>query len=360
MALVKPFRALRYAEGAGGPLDALVSPPYDVISPELHERLLATSPHNSVRLVRPDDPEEAARLLREWQADGTLVREDEPAVWLLEEEYPSPDGSRCTRRGLVARVALEPYERGVVLPHERSFPKPREGRLRLLRATHAKLSPILLLHDGSSPEASPDGPPDLQATLNGVTTRLWRLDPGAASLIRAPLVIADGHHRYEAALRFHEEEGSEETAHVLAALVSTSDPGLAILPTHRIASGAPPSADGAQEVNEALRALAALPRDRAGFVLIRPEGATLVESDAAALDTALVDELGLEGVRYTADAEEAQRAVATGAAGAAFIVRPPTIQQVEAFARAGERMPQKSTYFYPKLAAGLLFSPFDE
>jgi uncharacterized protein (DUF1015 family) len=360
MALVKPFRALRYAEGAAGPLDALVSPPYDVISPELHERLLAASPHNSVRLVRPDDPEEAARLLREWQADGTLVREDEPAVWLLEEEYPSPDGSRCTRRGLVARVALEPYERGVVLPHERSFPKPREGRLRLLRATHAKLSPILLLHDGPSPEASPDGPADLQATLNGVTTRLWRLDPGAASLIRAPLVIADGHHRYEAALRFHEEEGSEETAHVLAALVSTSDPGLAILPTHRIASGAPPSADGAQEVNEALRALAALPRDRAGFVLIRPEGATLVESDAAALDTALVDELGLEGVRYTADAEEAQRAVATGAAGAAFIVRPPTIQQVEAFARAGERMPQKSTYFYPKLAAGLLFSPFDE
>jgi uncharacterized protein (DUF1015 family) len=360
MALVKPFRALRYAEGGARSLDTLVSPPYDVISPDLHERLLATSPHNSVRIVRPDDPQEAARLLGEWLAEGVLVREEEPAVWLLEEEYEGPDGSTRVRRGLVARAVLEPYERGVVLPHELSFPKPREGRLQLLRAAHAKLSPILLLHDGPGPDEAPDRAADLEATLDGVTTRLWRLGPDAADDVRPPLVIADGHHRYEAALRFHEEQGTEETAHVLAALVSTSDPGLTILPTHRVAQSAPPSADGTQDVEEALRALAALPRDRAGFVAVRPEGATLVESEAVALDTALVDELPLEGVRYTADAEEARQAVATGAANAAFIVRPPTIDQVAAFARAGERMPQKSTYFYPKLAAGLLFSPFDE
>jgi uncharacterized protein (DUF1015 family) len=360
MALVKPFRALRYATGAAGPLDELVCPPYDVITPELHAQLLARSPRNAVRLIRPDDPEEAARLLAEWRAEGIVVREEEPAVWLLEEEYPGRDGARRTRRGLVARVALEPYERGIVLPHERSFPKPREGRLRLLRATRTKLSPILVLHDGPGPHDPPQRSPDLEATLDGMTTRLWRLDPALAPVIRPPLVIADGHHRYEAALRFHEEEGTEETAHVLAALVSTRDPGLAILPTHRIAAQAPPSTDGVMDPAEALRELAALPRDRAGFVLVRRDGATLVKSDTFALDTALVDELALEGVRYTADAEEAQRAVATGAAQAAFIVRAPTIEQVEAFARAGELMPQKSTYFYPKLTAGLLFSPFDE
>jgi uncharacterized protein DUF1015 len=363
MALVKPFRALRYAAGAAGPLDELVSPPYDVISAALHDELLARNPYNAVRLVRPDDPEEAARLLKAWQADGTLVREAEPAVWLSEEEFTGPNKEHSTRRGLIARVALEPYHRGIVLPHERSFPKPRRGRLRLLRATCTKLSPILLLHEGPGPDVQPSGPPDLEATLDGVTTRLWRLDSAAAEVVRPPLVIADGHHRYEAALRFHEEEGSEETAHVLAALVSASDPGLVILPTHRVAASAPedlPGRNGLVDLRKALEDFAGLPRDRAGFVLVRREGATVVESGGAALDTALVDELPLEGVRYTANAEEAEAAVASGAAEAAFIVRPPTIEQVKEFARAGELMPQKSTYFYPKLASGLLFSPFDE
>ena len=361
MALVKPFRALRYAAGAAGPLDPLISPPYDVISPGLHERLLAASPYNAVRLVRPDDPAEAARLLADWQTEGILVREEEPAVWLLEEEFTGPEGRLRTRRSVVARVALEPYERGIVLPHERSFPKPREGRLHLLRATRAKLSPILLLHQGPPPDPGPDRPPDLEATLDGVTSRLWRLAPDAAAAVEPPLVIADGHHRYEAALRFHEEERSEETAHVLAALVSTSDPGLTIFPTHRIAASTPRirvQSDGTKEATRALAELDALPH--AGFVMISPDGATVVESAQARLDTELVDGLGLEGVRYTADAGEAERAVAAGEAAAAFIVRPPTVEQVETFARAGERMPEKSTYFYPKLAGGLLFSPFDE
>jgi uncharacterized protein (DUF1015 family) len=363
MPLVKPFRALRYAAGAAGPLDELVSPPYDVISPELNDELLARSPYNAVRLARPDDPREAARLLKEWQADRILIREEEPAVWLSEEEFAGPESQRSTRRGLVARVALEPYDRGIVLPHERSFPKPRRGRLRLLQATRTKLSPILLLHEGPGPDARPTRPPDLEATLDGVTTRLWRLDPAAAEIVRPPLVIADGHHRYEAALRFHEEDGSEETAHVLAALVSMTDPGLVILPTHRVAASAPadlPGHNGLVDLRTALEDFAGLPRDRAGFVLVRPEGATVVESSGAALDTALVDALPLEGVRYTANAEEAEDAVASGAAEAAFIVRPPTIEQVKEFARAGKLMPQKSTYFYPKLASGLLFSPFDE
>jgi uncharacterized protein (DUF1015 family) len=359
MALVKPFRALRYA-GAAGPLDALVSPPYDVISAAMHERLLSMDPHNAVRLVRPDDPDDAARLLAEWQDEGILVRDEEPAVWLLEEAFTGPDGVARTRRGFVARAALEPYERGVVLPHERSFPKPREGRLRVIRATRAKLSPILLLHHGARPEPASDRLPDLEATLDGVTSRLWRLEPDAAASIEPPLVIADGHHRYEAALRFHEEQGTEETAHVLAALVSASDPGLTIFPTHRLADSAPPAADGAKDVAEALEEFAALPRSQAGYVLIRPQGATVVASGRAGLDTELVDELSLGGVRYTADAREAERAVAAGEAAAAFIVRAPTVAEVEASALAGERMPEKSTYFYPKLVGGLVFSLLDE
>jgi uncharacterized protein (DUF1015 family) len=366
MALVKPFRALRYSAETAGPLDDLVSPPYDVISPAVHERLLAASPYNAVRLLRPDDPHEAARLLAQWQHEGILVREGEPAVWLLEEEFVGPDEVGRTRRSLVARAPLEPYERGVVLPHERSFPKPRRGRLRLLEATRTKLSPILFLHDGPAPADAPAHAPDLEATLDGVTSRLWRIDPRAADTIEAPLVIADGHHRYEAALAFHQEEGGEETGHVLAALVSTSDPGLTIFPTHRVAAGPPPDLDGSFRLSpaggaaDALAILEKLPRDRAAFALLRADGAFVAESDSPGLDTTVVDRFPLERVHFTPSVDEAERAVLTGEAGAAFLVRPPTVEQVEEAARAGERMPEKSTYFYPKLVGGLLFSPFDE
>jgi hypothetical protein len=357
--LVKPFRALRYSETAGS-LDELVSPPYDVISPAVHKRLLASSPYNSVRLVRPDDAAEAARMLKDWQDERVLVREGEPAVWLLEEEFEGPDGVQRTRRSLVARAALQPYEGRIVLPHERSFPKPREGRLELLRATHTKLSPILLLHEGPPPPPAPSRPADLEATLDGVRSRLWRLAPGAAASIEPPLVIADGHHRYEAALRFHEEEGSIETGHVLAALTSSQDPGLTIFPTHRLAGSAPPSPNGTKPVDEAFAELESLPRTQAGYVVVRPGGAELVVTGGPGLDTALVDDLGLEDVRYTASAEDAIAEVESGRAAAAFLVRAPSVEEVTAAARAGLRMPEKSTYFYPKLAAGLLFAPFDE
>jgi uncharacterized protein DUF1015 len=366
MPLVKPFRALRYAPGASGALDSLVSPPYDVISPELHDRLLAVSPYNAVRLLRPDDPAEAARLLAEWQQDGILVREDEPAVWLLEEDFVGPDGVARTRRSLVARVALEPFDRGVVLPHERSFPKPRRGRLLLLEATRTKMSPIMLLHDGDGPREAPARPPDLEASLDGVTSRLWRLDPDAAAGIEPPLVIADGHHRYEAALSFHQEDGTDETGYVLAALVSAADPGLTIFPTHRLSSAPPPDLDGSFRLipvvspAEALATLESLPHDRAAFALLGPDGAVVAQTDSPGLDTAVVDRFPLEDVRFTPSADEAARAVEDGEAGSAFLVRPPTIGEVEELARAGVRMPEKSTYFFPKLAGGLLFSPFDE
>jgi uncharacterized protein (DUF1015 family) len=368
--LLKPFRALRFDEGRAGSLDELVAPPYDVIGPEAHDSLLGRSPWNAVRLTRPDDPENASRLLAEWQEEGVLVREERPGLWLLEEEYTGPDGVLRSRRGIVGRARLDRYgEGGAVLPHERTFSRPKEARLGLLRATRMKPSPIFMLHHGRAP--APAGDPALVAELDGVVSRLWRIDdPGEVERVlagvRGPLLIADGHHRYESALRFHEEDGTEATAHALAVVVAHDDPGLEIFPTHRLTAGPVPELNGEYAQTplagsgEATAALAGVGRNRSAFVLLRPDGAVLVEGGDQPLDTALVDSLGLEEVVYTPSAHEAERAVESGTATAAFLVRPPTVEQVEEFARAGVRMPQKSTYFFPKLTSGLLFSPFDE
>jgi uncharacterized protein (DUF1015 family) len=376
VALVKPFRALRYDVEAAGPLDDLVAPPYDVITPGVRERLLAVSDYNVVRLIRPHEPEEAGRTFREWLARGVLVREERSAAWLLEERFVGPDGVERTRRGLVARIRLHPYSDGVVVPHERTFPGPKKARLRLLRAVRTKLSPILLLHEGAPPPLPPERPPDVEATLAGATSRLWSLDnPSEASdalaRVQPRLLVADGHHRYETALRFHEEDGSEETAYVLAALVSRDDPGVVVFPTHRLVRGPVPDLDGRFRVTaiegtarEAVERLHDLPRDRPAFVVLRRDGASLAEAEhgatAPALAAAAIDSLALEGVTFTASVVEAEKAVASGAAAAAFLVRPPTVEEIEAVALAGETMPPKTTYFYPKLTSGLLFSPFDE
>ncbi|MDQ3865371.1 MAG: DUF1015 domain-containing protein [Actinomycetota bacterium] len=376
MARLKPFRALRYDTRRAGPLSRLVAPPHDVIGPALRERLLAASPYNVVRLVRPEDPIEAARTLAEWQRDGVLVRETTPAAWVLEEEFVGPDARARTRRSVVARVRLEPYAAGAVLPHERTISRQKEARLELLRATRTKLSPVLLLHEGTSPEA-PRRSPDVEVEFQGVRSRLWRVHEAAPreaalALVRGRVIIADGHHRYETALRFHEEEGSEETAHILAALVSREDPGLVIFPTHRLAADPLPELNGrfrlttlADGVEQALAQLGLVPRDRAAFVLLRADGLVLAEAEpggrpAAALDTAVIDGLDLANVRFTASVAEAEQAVRSGRAAGAFLVRAPTIEQVEAVALAGEKMPEKSTYFFPKLTSGLLLSPLDE
>jgi uncharacterized protein (DUF1015 family) len=373
VSLLKPFRALRYDPERAGSLDRLVAPPYDVVTPKLRTELLDASPYNAVRLVRPDAPEEAARELASWQSEGVLVREEQPAAWVLEETFVGPDGVKRTRLGLAARIRLEPYATGHILPHERTFPGPKEARLRLLRATRTKLSPILLLHEGKSPIV-PDRPPDLEALFGGARSRLWRVhDQGLLDAVGGPIVIADGHHRYETALRFHEEDGSEETSHVLAVLVARDDPGLVIFPTHRLVRDAVPELNGSFQVREvpggaleALERLKELPRDHPAFALLEPGRTLLAESEPrgsgplASLDTTVLDRLLVGELEFTASAAEAERAVTEGRARAAYLVRPPTVQQVEAVALAGETMPQKSTYFFPKLTSGLLFSPFDE
>jgi uncharacterized protein (DUF1015 family) len=355
MAVVKPFRALRYHEATAGPLETLVAPPYDVISPEEREELRARSPHNVVRLTLPDSEEQAAADLASWREEGILVAEP-PAVWALEQDYVGPDGVARRRSGLVASLKVEPYERGTVLPHERTHAGPKEERLRLLRATRVQLEPIFLLYDGGAPAAAPEREPDLE--IEGA--RLWRLDD--PTLVRSfddkQLLIADGHHRYETAVAFHEEEGTPESAQMLVVLVSTSDPGLEIFPTHRVFSSARRLEGERELVDDPQAALALLPDDgRPAVVEVTGDGAAIVRGEPGRLDVQLVDTLGHDGIAYTPDAEEARQRVQTGDAAVAYLMRPTRIDDVFAYARRGEVLPQKTTYFFPKLISGLLFQP---
>jgi uncharacterized protein (DUF1015 family) len=345
MAVVKPFRALRYDEATAGPLETLVAPPYDVIAPEQREELRARSPHNVVRLTLPDSEQEAARQLDQWRAQGILV-EEPPAVWALEQEYVGPDGVERTRFGIVGSLKVEPYETGTVLPHERTHAGPKEGRLRLLRATRVQLEPIFLLYDGPAPIRRPDRPPDLE--VEGA--KLWRVDD--PSVVRAfddkQLLIADGHHRYETAVAFHQEEGTPASAQMLVVLVSTEDPGLEIFPTHRLFSEAKRLDSGRRESET---------NGGAEVTELTREGSRIVHGPAGMLDVQLVDTLGHEGISYTADAAEAERRVRIGDAAVAYLLRPTRIEDVFEHARRGEVLPQKTTYFFPKLISGLLFHP---
>jgi uncharacterized protein (DUF1015 family) len=347
VAEVKPFRALRYDERQAGPLDSLVAPPYDVISAEDRERFLTCSPYNVVNLTLPDDETRAADLLVEWQEEGVLVRDDEPALWWLSQEYVGPDKVPRRRDGLVCALRSEPYESGAIRPHERTHAGPKEGRLRLLRALRTHVEPILLLYPGSLP--GPRGEPAMDVDLDGVRSRLWRLDGESPELGDAELLIADGHHRYETALAFHAEDGTEASAWLLAVLVPTGQKGLTIFPTHRIATRTKP-----------LPPLEPHPDgdDRALAEVYTRQGTGYLYGERGELDTELVARFAPE-VRYTASAEEARAAVDSGEAEAAFLLRPPTVEQVAAVAEAGKTMPQKSTFFYPKLASGLLFLPLD-
>ena len=351
MPVVKPFRAVRYDERLAGPLESLVAPPFDVISPEERARYRERSPYNVVHLTLPDDEREAARLWREWQDEGVLTRDEKPALWWLEQEYVGPDGIARRRDGFVAALRVEPYETRVILPHERTHAGPKEGRLRLLRATRTQLEPIFLLWDGTI-ALDGVGEPDLEAEEGGVAARLWRLDADFGDALTeeledAQLLIADGHHRYETALAFHEEDGSDESAWLLAVIVPTDQEGLTIFPTHRVAQ----SVDGVsgepidRPDDEALPGLVLYRRGR--YELLHGEG----------LDVQVVDRLAPQGVTYTPNASEAVAAVDRGDAEAAFLLRPTRIEDVWEIARRGEVMPQKSTFFYPKLTSGLLFLP---
>ena len=257
MADVQPLRALRYDLAAVGSLDAVAAPPYDVIDERLRERLMERSPFNVVEVDLPradgGDPYlHAQTTLEAWSQQGVVVREREPTLWAMTQEYSVPGREdRMTRRGFFCRVRVEDYGPGRIRPHERTHPEAREDRLRLQRATRANLSPVFSLYP--DPEASAWEPlagsteNEPHATVtdpDGTVNRLWRVaDPGEIARVQEAmatreLLIADGHHRYETARVYAEEIGGEgEHRYVLMFLCSMSDPGLTVLPTHRLLTG---------------------------------------------------------------------------------------------------------------------------
>jgi uncharacterized protein (DUF1015 family) len=331
-------------------------------------------------------------------------------MWALEQDYSAPDGSRLTRRGLLARVRLAPYGEGV-RPHERTQPGPKEDRLRLTRATRYNLSPVFALYPGDAwrqlePALASD-PWGEVTDVDGTTHRTWRIgDPAihaaiATELARGELLIADGHHRYETSLVYQHEVGPGGPAdYVLMALVSLEDPGLTVFPTHRLIAGLADDPARQEKLGTGLRQLfevEEVPTDRLDPAGIEGVGvfgyvdshfkrayrlrlasnpaldqALAGRSEAyRTLDTAILEELVLKGILgmtteniaakrgigYTPNIDEALAKLDAGEYQAAFLLRPTPVEQVREIAVAGETMPPKSTYFFPKMLTGIAFNP---
>jgi uncharacterized protein (DUF1015 family) len=413
MADVQPLRALHYDLANVGPLTDLAAPPYDVIDPSQRAELAARSPYNVVEIDLPDgdDPyAHAAELFEQWQREGVLVRDDEPAMWVLDQRYRGPDGKERTRRGFFARVRIEEYGPGRIRPHERTHPGPKEDRLRLTRATRANLSPIFALYSdpagaayGALSAATTQQPWGELTDADGTRHSIWRCaDPEAIATAQraledAELLIADGHHRYETVRAYAEEVGGEgDHRYVLMCLVALEDPGLTIFPTHRLLGGfdeqrrsaladaiardfasepvpleqlAPPAGEGPLELGY-LDDTGTTARLRLRDQAIADAALADMPPAYRTLDTGVLEALLLKGALalsdddishlrnfgYARDAAEAARLVESGRFDAAFLMRPTPVEQVREIAAAGVNMPPKSTYFFPKLPTGLVFN----
>ena len=414
MPVLFPFPALRYSKLAGS-LSDLLAPPYDVISVTDADRLRSRHRANAVRLVLPegDAPEKydrVATLLRRWREEGLLELDSAPSVTVYRQEFPSPDGP-VSRHGLFAALTLSPLDRGEVLPHERTHSGPKRDRLALTTATRTQLSPVFLtardesslLFDGllAAAGAEPDSHAD---TPDGVSHTTWRIDDPelAASLCRAagagPLLIADGHHRYETALEACRElgDGAPAALRVLVCVVSGRDPGLRIQPTHRTVVGKPvddtaddwpavladsfelrpvadPSPASAARHAEDHDVIVLSSNGQAWELLPRAGAVSACGLDAAdaSIPSVILDQLVVEGVlgqdadvaaqsgrlSYFRDAEAAVRAA--GEKGAAFLLPAVGQEAVWHVTSLGRRLPPKSTYYEPKIPSGLLFRPLD-
>jgi len=417
MAEILPLKALHYSLDSVSSLSDVVAPPYDVIDAEMRKALLERSPFNVVEIDLPESPgggdpyQHAAETLEAWTLEGVLAADREPALWALEQDYEGPDGSQHTRRGFLCRVRVTDYGPGKVRPHERTQPGPKEDRLRLTQATRHNLSPIFSLHEGNTwayfEAASKEEPWGEATDADGTVNRVWRIDdPETIATVQdelssSELLIADGHHRYETARTYAEEVGGNgEHRYTLMALVSLEDPGLTVFGYHRLLTdlGDP---DKQEALADALREhfdLEEVSLDeldpageegigvfgyadahfKQGFRL-RLKDPSAVDADLAdysddyrQLDAAILETLVLRGalgmtpedveakrgIAYTASAKEAIGRL-EGGADAIFLMRPTPVEQVRAVAAAGETMPPKSTYFYPKLLTGLVFNPLE-
>ncbi len=388
--------------------------------------LLARSPHNAVGIDLPkpygetgpqvegegDPYARAAESIESWLTEGALVRDEEPTIWAMEQEYTGPDGTTRVRHGILARVRVDDFDAGTVLPHERTLPGPKQDRLELMRATRCNLSPIFSLSTvdpwsavaGETAATKPWG----EATdPSGAVTRVWRL-PGVGDAVTelladAQLLIADGHHRYETAIAYRDEVGGEGPHnYTLMALTGLDDPGLSIFPTHRLLSGFADDPERQRRLGEGLREIFDVEEVAADSIDPRGEGGVgvfgFIDShhkqafrlrlkdsavaeldrqlagqpeayrrlDAAILETLVLkgiaglsedDILAKRGLGYAKSVEDSLRLLDEGAYEVAFVLRPIPVDQTREICESDANMPPKSTYFYPKVLTGLVFNP---
>lgn len=410
-----PFVGTRFDKSKVSIAD-VVAPPYDVISTEYRDVLYARDPHNVIRLElsRDEDPYTSAQnCLRQWLAEGVLKREERPAFYVYYQTFETPSGETVTREGVLGRLRVTPYSEKRVLPHERTLMAPKRDRLKLLEHTKTNVSPIFALtsdpsfiFDETLQLATVQSPlADVDEVLpTGATVRhtMWRLDDTMATdritkiVGLAPVIIADGHHRYETALKYHEEHPDEpEAAYVMCFIANLNATGTVVLPTHRLLHSAP-EFDQYKILNK-LRdrfeivpfesreeAVALLDRDDEVLTVIElPEAPRYVAvrdlpNDArspnrdvnakrleeeilmpvAGLSRQAIDEKRNLLYPHSLEELDEMKESRMGGWNAAFLLRPIRPSEMEEIVRRGDFMPQKSTFFYPKLLTGLVLREF--
>jgi uncharacterized protein (DUF1015 family) len=416
---VIPFCGLRYNTTKVEGLANVIAPPYDVIKPE--ERVVLEARHraNIIRLIlsqaHNDDTDganqytRAAALMNQWISDGTLVRDATPCYYIYDQSFNAPDGKNYTRRALIGLVKLEPFENRVILPHEKTHAGPKVDRLNLMRECHANLSPIFLLYADSTGDIeqimesfTDEYPPEIDCSQTfGSTHQLWCLDDVERNrkiqdlFSSKPLLIADGHHRYETALAFQEEMAQKTSngepsgyGYMMMNLVRMESPGLAVLAIHRLLHNL--SADWIAhviaklpevfEVHEIdtqanlMAKLDILKRKSSAigmyttddtYRLLIPLSTTPKQLDVTLVQETLIKDLFqietlAEHISYTAYADDAIAHVKEGTNRVALLMNPTPVEQVLEVAMAGQTMPQKSTYFYPKMATGFVLNLLNE
>ena len=433
MIRIAPFRALCYSQKKIKDLSKVIAPPYDVISKEEQDKLYKKSPYNFVRLDLNQDADSynaVAQLLGEWQSQGVLERDETPAIYFLSHRFKLKTGEQKLRKGFFALAELQDPATGDIRPHENTLDAPKEDRLKLMLACHAQLSPIFTLY--ADPKQSIDRmltvalegvAPLVEFELdNGDECKLWRVtDPVIIEKVEREmreqtLLIADGHHRYEATLEYRDQvrrergqwTGGEAFNYILAYFANLNDDNVVILPTHRLVRGFahkpfleleealqtyfyveqhPKTPEGKNSFLKALKTAAkkhrvigaSFKRDPRYLILrlknkrimqrlAKDLSAPLRELDVTTLHLLILEHiLGLspeeqvsgDNIRYTQDEETALQSLEKEDYQAAFILAATKKEEIQAIVASGEKMPQKSTYFYPKLSSGLVVNKID-